>query len=174
MSVVQADVRLGLLSASAATALARLPRCNQGAAAHVATSRGLTCRQVARLVEELLGAPEQAQQARTLEQWLAAPPAGRASRPARRARSRAEWLTADVATLTRVSARLEARLLAEPLAALGAPAAQLAREGLASLLAVLSALARTITHVTAKEDSHAELEHARAAHPPSGHAQQPG
>jgi ParB/RepB/Spo0J family partition protein len=52
---VQADVRLGLLSPSTAAALARLPRRNQRPAAEVVARSGMTFRQTARLVEELLG-----------------------------------------------------------------------------------------------------------------------
>jgi ParB-like chromosome segregation protein Spo0J len=159
---VQADVRLGLLSPSAAAAVARLPRCNQRPAAQVVIRNGMTCRQVTQLVDGLLGCGDESARAQLLEQWrVCAPP--RAPRPARRARSAAEWLMTDVTALSRIGARLEARLLAQPLAAWGPQAAELASQGLSSLLAVLSALVRTITAAIAKESVHAAMEHTRGA-----------
>lgn len=50
---VQDDVRLGLISASAARELARLPRGNQAAVARSATKNDLSSRQVGRLVTVL-------------------------------------------------------------------------------------------------------------------------
>lgn len=50
---LQEDLRLGLLSATAARELARLPRGNQLRAAQAARDHGLTSRQTARLVEGL-------------------------------------------------------------------------------------------------------------------------
>ncbi|MGE5130915.1 MAG: ParB/RepB/Spo0J family partition protein [Sphingomonadaceae bacterium] len=187
--VVQADVHLGLLSASAAVTIARLQRCNQNAVARLAASRGLTCRQITRLVEELLKAPETQLREQILERWLsAASLEGHPSRPARRVRSVAEWLVTDITTMTRVGARLQARLRSEPLSALGSPAAQVAHESLSSLLAVLTTLAGTITSVTAQaetnvrtktntkttENSHADLDQPRATHPPGGYPQPTG
>jgi ParB-like chromosome segregation protein Spo0J len=58
---VTANVRLGLLSASSARELARLPRGNQDEAAQTATSRGLTSRQVMRLVDALVEVTGEAQ-----------------------------------------------------------------------------------------------------------------
>lgn len=54
---VQADVRLGLVAASTATAVARLPRCNQLAAAEAVMRRGLTKHQTERLITEVLARP---------------------------------------------------------------------------------------------------------------------
>ena len=53
---VEAQVRLGLLSATAARELCRLPRGNQDETAHAVMHRGLTTRQTTTLVESLLGA----------------------------------------------------------------------------------------------------------------------
>ena len=116
---VQADVRLGLLAPSAAACLAQLQRCNQRPAAEVVTRAGLTYRQTATLVTELLGCEDEAARARLLKDRLERPAPRAAPHPAGRARTPAEWLMADIATLTRVAARLQARLIGEPLAALG-------------------------------------------------------
>ena len=53
---ITASVRLGLLSATAARELARLPRGNQDAVAQAVARRGMTTRQTARLVDALLAA----------------------------------------------------------------------------------------------------------------------
>lgn len=169
---VQADVRLGLLSPSAAAALARLPRRNQQSAAQVVARTGMTCRQTARLVEEVLVCPDESGRDEVIERWRAAPPPRTGPRPAARVRSEAEWLLGDVAIVTRVSGRLEARLLAHPLAALGARAGELCAHALTSLSPVLAALGRTIAHVTG-EEAHA-LDHARGAPAPDGHPAPPG
>lgn len=169
---VQADVRLGLLTPSAAAALARLPRRNQRPAAEVVMRTGLTFRQTARLVEEVLACADERGQREVIERWRAAPPSRAAPRPARRPRSEAEWLLGDVATVTRVAARLEARLLAQPLAAFGARAGELCAHALAALVPVLAALGRTIAHVTGGP-THA-LDHAHGADAPDGHPPPPG
>jgi len=53
---VEKDMRLGLVGASAARELVRLPRGNQERVAQVARSHGLTCRQLAELVDRYLKA----------------------------------------------------------------------------------------------------------------------
>jgi ParB-like chromosome segregation protein Spo0J len=170
---VQADVRLGLLSPSAAAAVARLQRCNQGPAAQVVTRNGMTFPQTARLVAELLGCADESARGEVLERWRLSPPPRGAPHPARRTRSEAEWLMGDVATLTRVAARLEARLLGQPLAALGARAGELCAHALTALVPVLAALGRTIAHATGETDSHA-LDHARGVASPGGCPAPPG
>jgi ParB-like chromosome segregation protein Spo0J len=167
---VQADVRLGLVSPSAAAALARLPRCNQRPAAEVVAKSGMTFRQTARLVDELLGSKDESARAALLDTWRRSPPPRAAPHPVRRARSEAQWLMSDIAALCRIGARLQARLLAKPLSAL-APggAAELAARALGSLALVLAALGRTITHVTGDPDV-AVLEQPRTARAPDGHA----
>lgn len=57
-ATLQDDLRLGLLSASAARELARLPRGNQLRAATAVRDHQLTSRQVAQLVERLLAADD--------------------------------------------------------------------------------------------------------------------
>jgi ParB-like chromosome segregation protein Spo0J len=169
---VQADVRLGLLSPSAAAALARLPRRNQRPAAQVAARTGMTFRQTAHMVEEVLACADEPARVEVIERWRIAPPRRAAPHPARRTRSEAEWLLGDVATVTRVVARLEARLLAQPLAALGERAGELCAQALTALGPVLAALGRTIAHVTG-ESPHA-LDHARGAAAPDGDLAPPG
>jgi len=150
---VTADVRLGLLSATAGAELSRLQRCNQGAAAHAAASRGLTTRQVVRLVDGLLGADSERAQTELLES------AGTtAAVPGRRARQRApaEQLVADAFAMKRLSVRLNARLLERPLSSFGADGAALAAKELMDLRAALAALSATLAlRLTVKEsDGH--------------------
>lgn len=57
---IQSDIRLGLLSATVARELARLPRGNQQAIAQVVRDHQLTSRQVSQLVSSLLGSDEPA------------------------------------------------------------------------------------------------------------------
>jgi hypothetical protein len=68
-------------------------------------------------------------------------------------RGEAEWMMTDVATLLRVSARLQARLLGTPLGALGAPATELVLDGLGTLAPVLTTLARTVAAVLGQEQA---------------------
>jgi hypothetical protein len=63
-------------------------------------------------------------------------------------RCEADWTAADIATVHRVAARLEARLLATPLRTFGPSAAELLATSLEALQPVLMALSRTILAVT--------------------------
>lgn len=166
---VQADVRLGLLAPRTATCLAQLPRDNQRAAAAVVTRTGLTCHQTGMLVTELLGCDGETARARLLEERLERPGPRAAPHPAGRPRTPAEWMMADIATLTRVAARLQARLLGQPLAALGPGASEIAVRALSTLAPVLAALGQTLTTVTGKEH-HVSVDHARGADAPGRHA----
>lgn len=148
---VTADVRLGLLSASAVRELARLPRGNQDAAAHVAARRGLTSRQTARLVDALLGAagdPERKQLLETANATAAVAESG--DRP--RVRTPAEQLAADAFAMKRLAVRLHARLLERPLASLGAKAAAIAARELRELRAALTALCITLDERLAEKE----------------------
>jgi len=149
--VVQADVRLGLVAASTAAAVARLPRCNQLAAAEAVMRRGLTKHQTERLVMEILALPAGEREAVLCDALECGPEIARPANGGSRQpeRTPAQWLMADVATLTRICARLQARLWERPLAALGAPAARLAADGLAGLAPVLAALGRGIERAIA-------------------------
>jgi ParB-like chromosome segregation protein Spo0J len=141
---VQADVRLGLLAPRAAADLARLPRGNQQPAAQLVTRTGMTTRQTAHLVDELLAQGSDAARALVIRERLQHPGPRGAPRPARRARTDAEWILADVATVRCTAGRLEGRLLAQPLAVFGPRVAEIASHALLDLLPVLGALGRTI------------------------------
>lgn len=148
---IQADVRLGLLGPRAAVALSALPRGNQHAASAVVIRRGLTVRQTELFVAQILERPDEAARATFITRHLEAGlgPATATVRPATRAaRNEADWMASDVATMLRVAARLQARLMATPLGALGAPAASVVLDGLITLSPVLAALARTVATVT--------------------------
>lgn len=138
---VTADVRLGLLSPSAVRELARLPRGNQDEAAHAATSRGLTSRQVMRLVDGLLGATDEVERAQLLA--LSGTTPKTAASVARR-RTPGEHLAADAFAMKRLTVRLHTRLLERSLASLGAEAAALAARELLELKAALTALGTTL------------------------------
>ncbi len=166
---VQADVRLGLLAPRTAACLAQLPRDNQRAAASVVTRLGMTCHQTGVLVTEILGCANEAARARLLAERIKRPTPRATPRPAGRARTAAEWMMADIATLTRVAARLQTRLLGAPLGALGPRAAELAASALSTLMPVLTALGQTITTVTGK-DHHVSVTHARRTLAPGRHS----
>lgn len=147
---VQADVRLGLLAPRAAIALAAVPRGNQEAAAAVVVRRGLTVLQSEHLVAELHAQPEAARAAWLAQQLEAGPPP-RVPRPARAPRGDAADLVTDIATLVRVSARLQSRLLGTPVGALAGPASEIVLDGLGALAPALAALTRTIATVLGQE-----------------------
>jgi len=138
-----AEVRLGLVSATAVRELARLPRGNQHAVAQVVVQRGLTTRQAARLVDALLAAPQE-EWPKLLEQaWPPAPqlPKGGAPR-----RTPGEQLVADAWAMKRLAARLHARLLQRSLASFGAPACEVVSRELLELRATLLSLTKTLDH----------------------------
>lgn len=148
-ATVQADVRLGLLAPRAAVLVAALPRGNQSAASAVVIRRGLTVGQTALLVRELADAAEPDARAAVLARWRE----GRRSvRPASRVRAAhgiAEAIALDAATMQRSAGRLQTRLIATPLAAMG-PAADVLRKSLGDLDCVLRALSQTITSALTK------------------------
>jgi ParB/RepB/Spo0J family partition protein len=148
---VEAQVRLGLLAPRTAVALAALLRDNQPAASTVVIQRGLTLRQTEVFVAEILEHPNEATRAEWIARRLDRPELASARRRLPRPRSEAASMMADVATLLRVAARLEARLLGTPLGALGAPAAEVILDGLVALGPVLAALGRRLTAVTGEE-----------------------
>ncbi len=147
---VQADVRLGLLAARTAVAVARLPRGNQPSVAAVVARRGLTTPQTERLVSTLLEAPSDADRHRIVAEategrggWTQ-----RAARGDRRppATVPAARIVSDILRLIEVAARLESRLLERPIASLGADAAETIRRHLRHELGpVLSQLQGAIT-----------------------------
>ena len=151
---VTADVRLGLLSATAAAELSRLQRCNQDEAAQAATRRGLTSRQVVRLVDGLLGATGAPERKELLEVAGTAEAGGGGARR----RTPGEHLAADAFAMKRLSVRLHARLLERSLASLGAEAAALAARELMELKAALAALGTTLEHRLTEKESDARPE----------------
>ena len=137
-----ANVRLGLISATAAGELGRLQRCNQDEVAGLVARCGLTTRQVARLVDTLLAAPK-AEWPRLLEQ-AARPPAPAPAKGGARRRTPGEQLVADSCSMRRLSVRLHARLLERSLESLGEPACTAVRHELAELHSALCALTQTL------------------------------
>jgi len=146
---VQADVRLGLLAPRAAMELAQLPRGNQQPAAQIVTRTGMAVRQTAQLVRDLLAQGSDEARAALLRDRLEHPGPRSAPHPARRARTTAEWILADVATVRRAAGRLEGRLLAQPLAVFGPRVAEVTAHALMDLVPVLGALGRTVERVAA-------------------------
>lgn len=141
---VQAQVRLGLLGATAAREVARLPRGNQVEAAQVITRCGLTTRQSARLVEDVLAATDEAGRRRVLEFAAQATPVHLVPESRTRRRTPGEWLVYDVAAATRICTRLTARLLERPLLSLGTGVVEVAADGLRTLSPGLLGLSRAI------------------------------
>lgn len=159
---VQANVRMGLIAPRAAVTLAALPRGNQIAGMSAVIQRGLTVRQTELLVSQVLALDDASAQAGLLTRWssggVSLPKPG--PRPTQAVRSEADWVAADITTLHRVAARLDARLLGTPLCAFGPAAAELIAANLAALVPTLTALAQTIARtatpqraVTRKEQS---------------------
>ena len=149
-----ANVRLGLLSATAAVELARLQRCNQDAAAAVVMRRGLTTRQTSCLVETLLAAP-QGDWSTLLEQALQ-PLAPKGPKGGAPRRTPGEQLVADAWAMKRLSTRLHARLLERSLTSLGEPVCATVSRELAELRAALFALTKTLdTRLGAQGATHA-------------------
>ena len=149
---VQADVRLGLLVARSASEVARLSRDNQRAAADVVLRRGLTVGQTAKLVTAVLGCPDAAARARWLKDARVQIELEPRTRPARKDRSPAEQLLDDIDSATRVGARLQVRLREQPLDSFDPRLADLLREALRALVAVIDRLHATLDRTLAGED----------------------
>lgn len=146
---VEAQVRLGLLSATAARELCRLPRGNQDETAQTVLRRGLTTRQTTRLIESLLGATgDEAKRKQLLDDASAAPVPPRHAR-----RTPGEKLVSDAQAIGDRSARLHVQLLGRPLMSLGVEAAELAVKSLAVLRPTLVALCQTIEAVLGEKEA---------------------
>jgi ParB-like chromosome segregation protein Spo0J len=144
---VEGQLRLGLLSATAARELCRLPRGNQDAAAKAVMHRGLTTRQTAKLVESLLAAPDEPTRARLCDEAQAAPA------PRRRAqKTPGEKLVDDAQAIQHRAARLQVLLLGRSLISLGVEAAELAARSLEALRPTLVALCGTIETVVGEKE----------------------
>lgn len=144
---VAADVRLGLVSATAAREVGRLPRGNQEQVAQVIARRGLTTRQTSRLVEQLLAAGDERARAAVLVQTerTSAPPA---PRRVRASVTPGEAMVADAAALATRATRLHTRLLERPVTSLGTEVERVVVGRLGELQAVLAALCQTLGQVT--------------------------
>lgn len=132
---VQTDVRLGLLPARSALALAALPRGNQRAVAEVVMQRGMTTRQAERLVRRWKTLDEAGRQA-----LLLAPdePVGSSAAHAPRPRSAHEYLMVDIARTMQAGVKLEVRLLDLPIQSEGTAVAKRALTELSAMLTTLS------------------------------------
>ena len=147
--VVQADVRLGLLSARSALAVAALPRGNQQQAAELVMGRGMTTRQAEALVRQLRGLDSDEARAEQIAKWPETPARTTSDTGRARPRSDAEQLLADVAALKRLCVRLEVHLLATPIS-LDSP--EVAREALIDLAALLETLKAAIPRALGLQD----------------------
>jgi ParB-like chromosome segregation protein Spo0J len=143
---VQGDVRLGLLSPRAAVLVAALPRGNQSPAAGTVIHRGLTVRQTATFVRELVDAREPRAQGEVLARWRAAgPPRARG----RGSSAGPDALARDVSMMSRCAGRLQARLAQAPID----PDARALRETLGELGSVLGALRQMIAGALATAEA---------------------
>ena len=158
-SNVESDVRLGLLSATAAREVGRLPRGNQEKVAQVIARRGLTTRQATRLVDQVLAASDEEARAAVIAaaERTSPPPAGRG--PRRVPVTPGEAIIADTAALSLRAVRLQARLIERPLASLAPEVERVVVERLGELHAVVEALCRTLTHVGAVSVANAAVCH---------------
>jgi len=137
---LSANVRLGLLPATAAVELARLQRCNQDQVAQTVVRRGLTTRQTARLVDSLLEAPHEKWR-KLLEQTISSPSPPKGGTPRR---TPGEQLVADTWAIKRIAVRMQARLLGRSIASLGEPSSTMLAGELTLLRSTLHALATTL------------------------------
>lgn len=153
---LEVELRLGLFSTSIARELVRLPRGNQSAALQVILDRGLTVRQVARVVQELHATPER------IPERLAELARGKGDghrRGTKTPRTAAELVLSDAHAVSRLGARLQARLHEAPLVALDDGVREVVTTALGELRPVLAALLRTLERITEKE-SYGTLDHA--------------
>ena len=146
-AAVEAQVRLGVLSATAAYEVGRLQRCNQEAVAQVITRRGLTTRQTTRLVEHVLAAGDEPARAAVVAEAERASAGPAAPGPRRAPVTAADAMIADAAALSWRATRLHARLLERPLASLGPEVERLVVGCLAELHGVVEALCRILIEV---------------------------
>lgn len=147
--VVQADVRLGLLSARSALAVAALPRGNQQQAAELVMSRGMTTRQTEAMVRQLCELDSNHERTLQLAQWPE--PCARTSNGNVRVRPRSgpEQLLADVAALMRLAVRVEVHLLATPVRVDGP---ELVHQALGELAMLLGSLEAAIARALVLQD----------------------
>jgi ParB-like chromosome segregation protein Spo0J len=138
---VQMDVRLGLVSPTAAREVARLPRGTQQLVARLIAREGMSSRQAAKLV----AATERLQPTRAeeIERLCRSAQAEAPSRAG--SRSDAEEYAADLGVLERVACRLRGRLLERPPAQLPPPRDREVRGFLRAALPVVRVLLEIMT-----------------------------
>ncbi len=107
---LQVDLRIGLVSATTARELCRLPRDNQQEVATMVKQRGLTTRQAQTLVDGWLAAPTEAARASLLTTVRGTQGKEAPARP----RTIGEWMRHDAEELRRRYGRLHGRLVAQP------------------------------------------------------------
>ena len=96
---LQVDLRIGLISATTARELCRLPRDNQQEVATTVKQRGLTTRQTQTLVEAWLAAPTESAR----ESLLTTVRGTQEGKEARRPRTSGEWMLYDGGSLPLIS-----------------------------------------------------------------------
>lgn len=153
---LQARVRLGLVVARTATELSRLSRDNQVAAGDVVVRRGLTVRQTQLLVAQLLECPDQSERDRLLSNWMQGDLPRSSARPLRKVVTEADRMSADIMTVHQTSARLQARLLANPPIVFGPQVGELLVHALEALGPVLRSLETTIGQCTSETKDEAQ------------------
>jgi hypothetical protein len=117
-------------------------------AADVVIRRGLSVGGVRRLVADVLGAAPSSRPQLLRDLLCGQGPAPKTGPAAGRAgRTVAEKIVGDVASMTRLCGRLQARLLGQPLPSLGAQGAALICEALCGLVPLLAALSAQIDQV---------------------------
>lgn len=149
---VAADVRLGLVSATAAREVGRLPRGNQEQVAQVIARRGMTTRQTTQLVDQLLAAGDERARATILAE-AERTNAPSAPRPVRAPVTPGEAMIADAAALATHATRLHARLLERPVTSLGAEVERVVVGRLGELQGVLGALCQTLAQVSSTSET---------------------
>jgi ParB-like chromosome segregation protein Spo0J len=147
--VVQADVRIGLLSARSALAVAALPRGNQQPAAELVSRRGMTTRQTEAMVRQLREVDSDEARAHAIAQWPDACASTSSDAGRARPRTEGEQLLADVAALMRQAVRVEVHLLETPVRVDGP---EVVRQALGDLAALLATLEAAIARALALQD----------------------
>jgi len=153
---VSADVRLGLLCASAAEIIARLPRGNQKALTDLVIKQGLTTHQVQRLVAQVMSLPT-SEQSETIKLAAQVPWLSGRSSPAHRGQrvhSPSEWIAIDAAGITRGCVRMQVNLRRQPLNSLSDPTKPVILQTLHRLSDVLQELSETIASAVKGQKGH--------------------
>ncbi len=151
----QTAVRLGLLSATSARELCRVPRGNQAEVARVVTRRGLTKRQTVQLVDAVLSVRDDKVAPEKLWQRLQ-PKASDRTVGSKCKRTPGEWILSDADSIQRLCGRLQARLLERSLASLGTEAENRCGQKLRELQTVLGALGQTMDRALQNEVRHGD------------------